>query len=111
MKKEIVVLPNPEIVREAINPNCSGCNRVFEGYATPEGTILVDVCTAYEKPDTKWRHYRVESEMKTIKGKEEEVFYHYNPCPLASHMEHSPKPEELRGKIINPLKASKRRSR
>ena len=111
MKKETVqVLPNPQVIREPINPNCSGCKRVFEGYAPPEGTILTDVCMAYEKPDTKWKHYKKESEIKTIKGKEVEVFYHYNPCSLASHVEHSPKPEELRGKI-NPLKASKRRSR
>ena len=110
MKKETVqILPNPQIIRESINPHCVGCNRVFEGYAPPEGTILTDVCMAYEKPDTKWRNYFAEKGKKIVKGKEEEVFYHYNPCPLATHMEHSPKPEEgIRGNL-NPIKASKRR--
>ena len=96
MKKEtkLKVLPRPEVIRKPCHENCNGCERVFENYALPEGTILVDVCMAYEDPDSKWRNYRIEKETKTVKGKEVEVLYHYNPCALATHIEHSPKPEE-----------------
>jgi hypothetical protein len=111
MKKEIKILPNPEIIRQSINSHCAGCNRVFENYAPPEGTVLTDVCMAYEMPDTKWRNYFLEKGTKMIKGKEVEILYHNNPCPLASHMEHNPKPvEQIQGKRkLNPIKASKRR--
>lgn len=108
MKKAVAkVLPNPDAIREPIHPHCAGCERVFENHTLPEGTILVDVCMAYEKPDTKWRNYYTREGKKTIKGKEVMIVYHYNPCPLATHIDHSPMPEE-RGKL-NPIKASKRK--
>lgn len=96
-KEEVKVLQNPELEREPIHEKCMGCNRVFENHTLPEGTILVDVCMAFQYPHLKWRNYRVETGKKKVMGKKEEttIFYHYNPCPLATHIEHSPKPVEV----------------
>lgn len=99
MKKNIKELPHPEIVREPCVSHCQGCERIFENYALPEGTILVDVCMAYQDPSIKWKDYRKESEIKKVGSKEKEIFYHYNPCPLATHVEHSPKEEEKRLRV------------
>jgi hypothetical protein len=110
-------LPNPDgvyftkdvlITRLPIVDKCKGCHKVFENHALPEGQILVDVCICYENPEIKWKSYRVEVGKKMKSGKEVEALYHYNPCPMATHIKHSPKVEEVRGKL-NPIKHSKRK--
>jgi len=101
-------LPNPEMERFPIVEKCDGCNKIFEGHAIPTSMILVDVCICYRDPEAKWRHYRVETGVKTKAGKEEVVYYHYNPCLMATHVKHSPYKEEVRGKL-NPIKHSKRK--
>ena len=97
IKKEVKVLPNPHMRREPIVSKCEGCDKVFENHALPELMGVVDVCCCYEKPEAKWINYKVETEKQTKKGKEVDVFYHYNPCPMATHIKHSPKEKEIRG--------------
>ena len=110
-------LPNPDgvyftkdvlVTRLPIVKKCVGCSKIFENHTMPEGQVLVDVCICYEDPETKWRNYRLEVGSKTKGGKEVEVLYNYNPCPMATHIKHSPYMEEVRGKL-NPIKISKRK--
>ena len=83
-------------------------NMVYQG-TMPVAKIAKDVCMAWENPALKWKNYYVEDEMKKVKGKDTKVYYHYNPCLLATHISHSPR-KGKDGKL-NPLKASKRRNR
>lgn len=89
-------LPNPELKRLPIVKKCVGCDKIFT-HVLPEG--LVDICICYEDAETKWRNYRLEVGTKKKGGKEEEVLYHYNPCPMATHIKHSPKVAEIRGRV------------
>ena len=109
-KKEVVeevekVLLNPhglkyhgEIYqREQCIDKCEGCDRMFSD------ENIGDVCMPYLYPGIKWKNYRVETEQKKVlsgtdKGKDTTIFYHYNPCPMATHIKHSPKKIELRGR-------------
>ena len=86
-EEKVTVLPNPKMNREPTVALCEGCQKIFENHPLPESMILVDVCICYEKPDTKWNNYRKEEE-KTDK---KTLVYHYNPCPMATHIKHSPK--------------------
>jgi hypothetical protein len=79
-------LPNPDALRQPIVEKCSGCNKIFEGYAAPESEILTDVCIAYIDPAALQR-----------RG-----------CCLQSNKFEDKKDEK---KKINPLKASKRARR
>ena len=88
--------PKPEVKREPLHENCIGCERIFEMHDTDHS---MDVCMAYQYPSLKWRHYRVETETKKVKGEDKTIFYHYNPCPAATHIEHSPKPEDKRLRV------------
>ncbi len=101
-------LPNPDgvyftkdvlVTRLPIVKKCVGCTKIFENHALPEGEVLADVCICYEDPETKWINYRLETEKKVKSGKEVEVIYHYNPCPMATHIKHSPKVAEIRGRV------------
>jgi hypothetical protein len=84
-------LPNPEFKRHPIVTQCDGCQKVYENHILPEGEVLVDVCICYEDPKVHWRNYRVETEKGKVKGKEVDLFYHYSPCAMATHIKHSPK--------------------
>ena len=98
------MLLNNDVKREQCVKQCVGCNRMFSD------ENIGDVCEAYQFPKVKWKNYYMETEKVQKSGKEVEVFYHYNPCVLATHITHSPKVEEVRGKL-NPLKHSKRGNR
>lgn len=91
------MLLNADVKREKCIVFCKGCDRVY-----PEGKV----CEAYQFPQTKWRHYRIEEERDT-KGKL--IIYHYNPCPLSTNIIHSPKPETVVKGKLNPIKHSKRK--
>ena len=80
-KKEVKVLPCPELHREPIVDKCIGCERIFENHTLPEGMILVDVCISYENPEIKWRRYGLETETKQVKDKDFVALRHeYAPC-------------------------------
>jgi hypothetical protein len=93
IEEEVKWLPNPELIRESIVPNCEGCKNVFENHTLPEGMVLVDVCICYEMPSTKWRNYKIVSETIKKSGKDVPITYYYSPCPMATHIKHSPKPD------------------
>ena len=98
-KIEEQILPNSELIREPIADNCDGCEKIFENHALAGGMVLVDVCICYEKPDTKWRNYKAVSETIKKGGKDVPITYHYAPCPMATHIKHSPKKAEIRGRV------------
>lgn len=104
MKKDVMELPNPEAPREPCVEQCDGCSKQYD-----DGKLPVTFCIAYMSPKVKWKGHTSQTVTKKIKGKDTEVVLHFNPCPLASHAKHTLSQEEVRK--LNPLKASKRRSR
>jgi hypothetical protein len=105
-QKEVKVLPNPDgvwitkdtlLTRQSCVKECIGCQKQFD-------TGSDEVCIPYADPKVMWRRYTVESE--TIK--ENSYEYHLNPCPMATHIKHSPKVIGTKGFVLNPIKASKR---
>jgi len=90
--------------REPCVEKCIGCDKQL----IDENQVL-PVCNAYLYPSLKWKDHKSKTITKKIKGKDTEMVLHFNPCPLASHAKHELSQEEARK--INPLKASKRRSR
>lgn len=99
VEEEVKWLPNPELIRESIVPNCEGCGKIFENHTLPEGMVLIDVCICYEKPGSKWRNYKKVSETIKKSGKDVPITYHYSPCSMATHIKHSPKIAEVRGRV------------
>ena len=94
------VLPNPLVKRDQCVKECIGCDKMFSD------ENIGDVCVAYINPKGKWRNYsKVEEEVINFmaivdvkKDKSEKIFYHINPCPLASHVKHSPKVDVIKGR-------------
>ena len=98
-KTTALFLPNPDYKRLPIVGQCMGCSKVYENHGLPECEVLVDVCICYEDPEMKWNRYRLEQGSKKVSGKDEIIFYHYNPCPMATHIKHTPKVAEVRGRV------------
>lgn len=92
------------IQRETCVEKCIGCDKQLI-----DESKLLPVCNAYLYPSLKWKDHTSQTITKKIKGKDTEITLHFNPCPLASHAKHTLSQEEARK--LNPLKASKRRSR
>ncbi len=92
-------LPNPKSKRLPIVSKCEGCHKIYENHALPEGEVLVDVCICYEDPEVHWKNYKVVTEKDRKAGKEVDIFYHYSPCVMATHIKHSPKVAKIRGRV------------
>ena len=97
---ELKELPNPNIHREPCVENCEGCQKTY-----PIRLSEKSVCICYQEPKTKWRNFKIEPFQ--VGDKKYEAIL--NPCPMATHMSHTPKEAffTASGKL-NPIKASKR---
>jgi len=92
-------LPNPELKRDPIVGKCMGCQKIYENHALPESEVLVDVCICYADPELHWSKYRIENETIQKAGKPKLVTYHYSPCPMATHIKHTPKVVKVRDRV------------
>lgn len=102
-REEVKTLPNPNVHREPCIDHCEGCRKTF-----PIRLSEKSVCICYQNPKDKWRNYSLEEETIKGKGEDKHYEYHLNPCPMATHVKHSPKVIGQKGFILNPIKQSKR---
>lgn len=102
--EEVKALPNPNgvwitkdvhVTRQQCVKECQKCRNMFSD------ENIGDVCIPYADPKSKWRNYRREDF-----GGHDLVL---NPCPMATHMKHTPKSAFFNSKgKLNPIKQSKR---
>lgn len=92
-KKVKDFLPNPDAPRAPTVELCEGCEKTYD-----DGQLPLTVCKCYATPEVKWRSYRREEEEVEQGGKKKKKVYHYNPCPMATHIKHSPKVKLIRGR-------------
>lgn len=107
------VLPNPDgvwitkdelVTRQPCNKLCKGCRNTYP-IRLPIDDVAEAVCIPYADPKAKWRNYR--NEDLNINGNI--IVMTLNPCPMATHIKHTPKESFFNDKgKLNPIKASKR---
>lgn len=105
-KPEQQPLENPDVKRKPCVPKCMGCDRIFETKtnilfsALTENTEEISrVCRAYEDPKFHWRKHTTETVEKMMKGKKQDVIFHFDPCPLATHVSHTVMKKHSDGKL------------
>jgi hypothetical protein len=75
-----VFLPNPDVKREKCHIECNGCQKIYANE---------NICIAYVDPASKWKNHYVR-EGKIVKNRKTiDAVLNFNPCPLATHVQHA----------------------